>query len=145
MLAIQYNDEIILIDGGLGFPRQNMPGIDFSIPNVGYLAGKEAMVKAWFFSHGHLDHIGAVPFIMNKVGDPDVYAAPLTKALLLKRMEEFKDRKPLAIEEFKASYEVSADKCFKHKARRITRSIPDDLLFETKVFAGTEFVTGFKF
>ena len=65
MLAIQYNDEIILIDGGLGFPRQNMPGIDFSIPNVGYLAGKEDMVKAWFFSHGHFDYIGAIPFVLN--------------------------------------------------------------------------------
>ncbi len=137
MVAIQYNDEIILIDGGLGFPRQNMPGIDFSIPNVGYLAGKENMVLAWFFSHGHLDHIGAVPFIQNKVGDPDVYAAPLTKALLLKRMEEFKDRKPLDIEEFKAGEEVSVGKHFKVKAHRISHSIPDDLLFEIKTPVGT--------
>ena len=137
MVAIQYNDEIILIDGGLGFPRQNMPGIDFSIPNVGYLTGKENMVLAWFFSHGHLDHIGAVPFIQNKIGDPDVYAAPLTKALLLKRMEEFKDRKPLDIEEFKAGEEVSVGKHFKVKAHRISHSIPDDLLFEIKTPVGT--------
>ncbi len=137
MVAIQYNDEIILIDGGLGFPRQNMPGIDFSIPNVGYLAGKEHMVQAWFFSHGHLDHIGAVPFIQNKVGDPDVYAAPLTKALLMKRMEEFKDRKPLDIEEFKAGDEASVGKYFKVKAHRISHSVPDDLMFEIKTPVGT--------
>ncbi len=137
MAAIQYNDEIILIDGGLGFPRQNMPGIDFSIPNVGYLAGKEQMVQAWFFSHGHLDHIGAVPFIQNKVGDPDVYAAPLTRALIIRRMEEFKDRKPLDIEEFKAGDEVSVGKYFKVKAHRINHSIPDALLFEITTPIGT--------
>ena len=137
MCAIQYNDEIILIDGGLGFPRQNMPGIDFSIPNIGYLAGKENMILGWFFSHGHLDHIGAVPFIMHKVGDPDVYAAPLTKALLMKRMEEYKDRKPLDIEEFKDGDEVSVGKYFKVKAHRISHSVPDDLMFEIKTPVGT--------
>ena len=137
MVCIQYNDEIILIDGGLGFPRQNMPGIDFSIPNVGYLAGKEHMVKAWFFTHGHLDHIGAVPFIMNKVGDPDVYAAPLTKALLMRRMDEFKDKKPLDIDEMKAGDEVSVGEYFKVKAHRINHSIPDDLLFEIRTPVGT--------
>ncbi len=137
MTAIQYNEEIILIDGGLGFPRQNMPGIDFSIPNIGYLTGKEHMIQAWFFSHGHLDHIGAVPFIMHKVGDPDVYAAPLTKALLMKRMEEYKDRKPLDIDEFKAGEEVSVGQYFKVKAHRISHSVPDDLMFEIKTPVGT--------
>lgn len=137
MTAIQYNDEIILIDGGLGFPRQNMPGIDFSIPNVGYLAGKEKMIQAWFFSHGHLDHIGAVPFIREKVGDPDVYAAPLTRALIIRRMEEFKDKKPLDIDEFKAGDEVSVGRYFKVKAHRINHSVPDDLMFEIRTPVGT--------
>ena len=136
MVCIQYNDEIILVDGGLGFPRQNMPGIDFSIPNVGYLAGKEDMVQAWFFSHGHLDHIGAVPFISNKIGDPDVYAAPLTRALIMRRMDEFKDRKKFDIDEFKAGQEVSAGRYFKVRAHRINHSIPDDLLFEIKIPVG---------
>jgi len=137
MVAIQYNDEIILIDGGLGFPRQNMPGIDFSIPNIGYLAGKENMIKAWFFSHGHLDHIGATPFLIEKVGDPDIYAAPLTRALILRRMEEFKDKKTPVIDEFKAGEEISAGNNFKVKAHRINHSIPDDLLFEIKTPIGT--------
>ncbi len=137
MTAIQYNDEIILIDGGLGFPRLNMPGIDFSIPNVGYLAGKEDMVKAWFFSHGHLDHIGAVPLIRDRVGDPDVYAAPLTKALIMRRMEEFKDKKPLDIDEIKAGEEVRVSENITVKAHRINHSIPDDLMFEIKTPVGT--------
>ena len=136
MLAIQYNNEILLIDGGLGFPRQNMPGIDFSIPNISYLAGKEHMVKAWFFSHGHLDHIGAVPFLVHKVGNPDVYAAPLTKALILRRMEEFKDKKLPGINEFNAGDEVSVGKYFKVKGHRINHSVPDDLLFEIKTPVG---------
>lgn len=136
MACIQYNDEIILLDGGLGFPRQNMPGIDFSIPNVSYLDDKKDMIHAMFFSHGHMDHIGAVPFIRDRIGDPDVYAAPLTKALIMKRMDEFKDKKPLDIYDMKPGDEVKVGQYFTVKAHRITHSIPDDLLFEIRTPVG---------
>src|SRR3990167_6389188 len=94
MSAVQYDDEIILIDAGISFPNEQMPGIDFILPNVGYLIGKEHMVKAMFFTHGHMDHTGALPFILDKIGDPDFYAAALTRALIIKRLEEYKERKP---------------------------------------------------
>src|SRR3989344_547784 len=60
MSAVQYDDEIILIDAGISFPNEQLPGIDFILPNVGYLHGKEHMVKAMFFTHGHMDHTGAL-------------------------------------------------------------------------------------
>ena len=92
MSAIQYDDEIILIDAGISFPNEQMPGIDFILPNVGYLQGKEHMIKAMFFTHGHMDHIGALPFVLDRIGDPDFYAAPLTRPILITRLEEYKDR-----------------------------------------------------
>lgn len=146
MSAIQYDDEIILIDAGVRFPREDMPGIDFIIPNVGYLDDKKHMVKAMFFTHGHMDHIGALPFIRDKIGDPDMYAAPLTKAILLKRQDDFKYQKPLEINEIKAGEEVKISDKLTVKVLRINHSIPDDLEIVIKTPVGNVVHTSdFKF
>ncbi|HXK40997.1 MAG TPA: ribonuclease J [Candidatus Paceibacterota bacterium] len=127
MSAVQYDDEIILIDAGISFPNEQMPGIDFILPNVGYLAGKEHMVKAMFFTHGHMDHTGALPFILDKIGDPDFYAAALTRALIIKRLEEYKDRKPVNIIQIEAGDEIKISDKLSVKVLRVSHSIPDDL------------------
>lgn len=127
MSVIQYDDEIILIDAGISFPNEQMPGIDFILPNVGYLQGREHMVKAMFFTHGHMDHIGALPFVLNKIGDPDFYAAPLTRAILIKRLEEYKDRKPVNIIQIEAGDEIKVSDKLSVKLVRVSHSIPDDL------------------
>src|SRR3989338_2679270 len=127
MSAIQYDNEIILIDAGVRFGDEKMPGIDFIIPNPGYLEEKEHMVKAMFFTHGHMDHIGALPFVLDKIGDPDFYAAPLTKAILMKRLEEFKDRKPIDIMTIQPGEEIKISDKLTVKVLRINHSIPDDL------------------
>src|SRR3990167_11355280 len=89
MSAIQYDDEIILIDAGVRFAEEDMPGIDFIIPNTKWLEDKKDKVKAMFFTHGHMDHFGALPFVRDKIGDPDIYAAPLTRAIIIKRQDDF--------------------------------------------------------
>jgi len=127
MSAIQYDDEIILIDAGVRFPETDMPGIDFIIPNTDYLNDKRHMVKAMFFSHGHMDHIGGLPYILDKIGDPDIYAAPLTKAILMKRLSEFKDRKIPQIDEVKAGDVIKVSDKLSVELLRINHSIPDDL------------------
>ncbi|HEY4520350.1 MAG TPA: ribonuclease J, partial [Candidatus Paceibacterota bacterium] len=138
MSAVQYDDEIVLIDAGVRFPESNeMPGIDFIIPNVDYLADKKQMVKAMFITHGHLDHIGALPFVRDKIGDPDVYAAPLTRAMVLKRMEEFKHIKPLDIYEIKPGDEIKISEKLSVKVLRINHSIPDDLEIIVKTPVGS--------
>ena len=137
MSAVQYDDEIILIDAGVRFPREDMPGIDFIIPNTGYLDDKKHMVKAMFFTHGHMDHIGALPFIRDSIGDPDIYAAPLTRAILVKRQDDFKFQKPLEINEIKAGDEVKVSDKLTVKVLRINHSIPDDLEIVIKTPAGT--------
>src|SRR3990167_7861964 len=138
MSAIQYDDEIVLIDAGVRFPESDeMPGIDFIIPNVEYLADKKHMIKAMFFTHGHLDHIGALPFVRDKIGEPDVYAAPLTKAILMKRMDEFKHLRPLDIHQIEAGDEIKVSDKILVKVLRISHSIPDDLAIAIKTPAGT--------
>src|SRR3990167_9098532 len=89
MSAIQYDNDIILIDAGVRFAEEDMPGIDFIIPNTKWLEDKKDKVKAMFFTHGHMDHFGALPFVRDKIGDPDIYAAPLTRAIIIKRQDDF--------------------------------------------------------
>lgn len=138
MSAIQYDDEIVLIDAGVRFPESDeMPGIDFIIPNVEYLADKKNMVKAMFFTHGHLDHIGALPFVRDKIGDPDVYAAPLTKALIMRRLDEFKLLRPLEINQIEAGETIRVSDKISVKVLRINHSIPDDLVIAVKTPVGT--------
>jgi len=146
MSAVQYDDEIILIDAGVRFPREDMPGIDFIIPNAGYLDDKKHMVKAMFFTHGHMDHIGALPFMRDRIGDPDIYAAPLTKAILIKRQDDFKFQNPLEINEIKAGDEIKVSDKLTVKVLRINHSIPDDLEIVIKTPIGTVVHTSdFKF
>src|SRR3990167_1935641 len=64
MTLIEYGDDIILIDVGLQFPEEDMPGIDYIIPNISYLKGKEKTIKGVIISHGHYDHIGAIPYLV---------------------------------------------------------------------------------
>jgi len=147
MSAVQYDDEIVLIDAGVRFPEAGeTPGIDFIIPNVEYLADKKDMVKAMFFTHGHLDHIGALPFVREKIGDPDCYAAPLTKAIIAKRMDEFKHLRPLEIHQVEAGEIIKVSDKITVKVLRINHSIPDDLVIAIKTPVGTVMHTSdFKF
>ena len=146
MSAVQYDDEIILIDAGVRFGDEKMPGIDFIIPNPGYLEGREHMVKAMFFTHGHMDHVGAFPFVLDRIGEPDFYAAPLTRALLMKRLDEFKDRGPVDIMTINPGEEVKISDKLSVKVLRINHSIPDDLEIVIKTPIGNVVHTSdFKF
>jgi ribonuclease J len=136
MSAIQYDNEIIIIDAGVRFGDEKMPGIDFIIPNTDYLKDKQDMIKAMFFTHGHLDHIGAFPFIRNRIGDPDIYAAPLTKAILLKRQDDYKDQEIPKINLIHSGDVIKVSQNISVKALRINHSIPDDLAYVISTPAG---------
>ncbi len=88
MTVFEYGDDIVILDMGIQFPEEDMPGIDFIIPNVSYLRGKKKNIRGVIFSHGHLDHIGAAPFLLKKLGYPVIMGRDLTIALIKKRMEE---------------------------------------------------------
>ncbi|MBI5467248.1 MAG: ribonuclease J, partial [Candidatus Kerfeldbacteria bacterium] len=85
---IQYRKEIIIIDIGLQFPEDDMPGVDYIIPDLSYLNGKEKMIRAVVVTHGHYDHIGGVPHWVPKLGNPPIYASDLTCAMLQKKMDD---------------------------------------------------------
>ncbi len=73
MTVFEYGQDIVILDMGLQFPEQDMPGIDYVIPNTEYLKGKEKNIRAVIFSHGHLDHIGGRAYFAKKTGIPTGY------------------------------------------------------------------------
>ncbi len=86
---IEYKNDIILIDMGLQFPDEDMPGVDYIIPNMSYLKGKEKNVRGVIITHGHYDHIGAIPHVVPNIGNPIVYALPIAAAIVKKRQTDF--------------------------------------------------------
>ncbi len=90
MTVFEYDRDIVIVDMGLQFPEEDMPGIDYIIPNIKYLAGKEKNIRGIVFTHGHLDHVGAAPILLEKLGYPPIIGRPLTIALIKGRQEDYK-------------------------------------------------------
>lgn len=87
MTAFEYNNEIIVVDAGLTFPGDDLPGIDVVIPDFTYLINNKEKIKAIILTHGHEDHIGALPFVLEQIKAP-VYGSRLTLALVENKMRE---------------------------------------------------------
>jgi len=90
MTVFEYQNDIVILDMGVQFPEEDMPGIDYVIPNTRYLVGKEKNIRGVIFSHGHLDHIGAAPILLEKLGNPQIIGMDLTLALIKHRQEDSK-------------------------------------------------------
>lgn len=98
MTLFEWEKKILIIDIGLRFPEESMPGIDYIIPNASYLEEKNKNVVGIVFTHGHYDHIGAVPYLIKKIGfDVPMFAGALTRGIILKRQEEFPEQPKLKI------------------------------------------------
>ncbi len=89
MTLFEYGGDIIILDMGLQFPEEDMPGIDYIIPNISYLKGKEKNIRGVILSHGHLDHIGAAPILLRQLGYPPAVGRDMTLAMVKKKMEDF--------------------------------------------------------
>ena len=89
MTVFEYGNDIVILDMGIQFPEEDMPGIDYIIPNVDYLKGKEKNIRGVIFSHGHLDHIGAAPILLEKLGNPPIVGRDLTLAMVKHRQEDY--------------------------------------------------------
>jgi ribonuclease J len=88
-MFFEYKNEIILVDVGLQFPEDETPGIDYIIPNTAYLEKKKENIQGIILTHGHYDHIGALPHLLARLGNPPIYATSITKAIIEKRQEDF--------------------------------------------------------
>ncbi len=92
MIVFELGSDIVIIDMGSQFPEEDMHGIDYIIPNISSLKGKEKNIRAVIITHGHLDHIGAAPHLLPKLGNPLVIAAPMTIALIKRQIENYHEK-----------------------------------------------------
>ncbi len=142
MSLIEYENEIIIIDMGLMFPDEDMPGIDYIIPNTEYLEDKKDWIKGVFITHGHYDHIGAIPHIMPKIGNPPMFMGKMTAGLVRRRQKEYKNSSNLQIQEIDENRNISMGKNFKVEFLRVNHSIPDCFAIIVHTPVGTIVHTG---
>lgn len=126
MMLLEYGEAILIIDMGLGFPDEDMPGIDFTIPNISYLKGKEKNISAIVITHGHYDHVGAIPYLAGQIGNPIIYASPLTQAIITRRQDDFPSQPKLKIQQVKDGSRIKTGP-FSVEFFRMNHNIPDNL------------------
>ncbi|MBM3281205.1 MAG: ribonuclease J [Candidatus Harrisonbacteria bacterium] len=127
MCFFEYDDEIVIIDAGLQFPEETTPGIDFIIPNVNYLERNKHKIRALIITHGHYDHTGAIPYVLPKLGNPTVYMAPITKEMVAKRHEEFRNLPKLDAMVVNPGDKVSFGKYFQAEFFTLDHTVPDTI------------------
>ncbi|MFA6551113.1 MAG: MBL fold metallo-hydrolase, partial [Patescibacteria group bacterium] len=88
--VFEYGNDIVILDMGIQFPDEDMLGIDYIIPNAASLENKKDKIRGVIFSHGHLDHIGAAPMMLEQLGNPTIIGRQLTLALIKNRQEDYK-------------------------------------------------------
>lgn len=124
MTAVEFGGDIVVIDIGFQFKDENTPGIDYILPNTKYLEERANRIKAVIITHGHLDHIGGIPYIMPRIGNPPLYTRLLTSVLIQKRQEEFPHVPKLDITVVEKNQTISIG-AFKVKFFAVTHTIPD--------------------
>jgi ribonuclease J len=128
MMLLEWQRKILICDMGFRMPEEDMPGIDYIVPNASYLKDKKKNVLGVVFTHGHYDHIGAVPYLIEKVWSPslEIYASPLTRGIILKRQGDFPNQPKLDITEVKDGSKAKIGP-FKIEFFRQNHNIPDNL------------------
>lgn len=125
MTIVEYKDEVIIIDMGFQFPSEETPGIDYIIPDTSYLQKKKRNIKGVFITHGHLDHIGGIPYMMERLGNPPMYASYLTSLLIRKRQDEFPSLPTLDLKIVNKDSKVKVGKYLSVRFFRVTHTIPE--------------------
>jgi len=126
MTVIEYQDDIIVIDAGIEFSDEDTPGIDYILPNTKYLEERKDKIRALVITHGHLDHIGAIPYIIDRLGNPPIYTREFGSMLIQKRQEEFSHLPKLNLQIIGAQDgTIAISKNLKLKFFGLTHSIPD--------------------
>lgn len=143
MNIIETKDDIIVVDAGFQFVSEdsNAPGVQYILPNTQYLEERRHKIRALVITHGHLDHIGGIPFIMERIGNPPIYTQYLTSLMVLKRQEEFPHMAPIDMKVIREgeSFTVGSTKI---KTFRVTHSIPDAMGICVETKHGDVVVTG---
>ncbi|MFY9175370.1 MAG: ribonuclease J [Peptococcia bacterium] len=139
MLALRYEDEIIVIDAGLMFPEEELLGIDIVIPDFTYLVENQALIRGIFLTHGHEDHIGALPYVLKEINVP-VYGTKLTLGLLASKLKE-NNVTNIKLNTIRPRDIIKLG-CFKVEVFRVSHSIPDAVGFGIHTPVGIVLHTG---
>lgn len=145
MMVFEYEQDVVIVDAGFQFPEEDMLGIDYVIPDISYLENRTERIRGLIITHGHLDHIGAIPYILPKLNFPPVYATRLTLGLIRKRLEEFGIKEKARLHEIDPAKQNILGR-FKADWFRVNHSIPDGVGVILHTPAGIVVHTGdFKF
>ena len=139
--VFEYENEMIVVDCGLSFPEDDMLGIDLVIPDITYLERNIDKIKGLVITHGHEDHIGAVPYLLKKINIP-IYATKLTVGLIKNKLEEHKLLRSTKLHEVNQGQTIKLGKKFKVEFIRSSHSIPDSVMLAITTPAGTVLHTG---
>ncbi len=134
MTVVEFRGNIIVIDAGIQFTDDDTPGIDYILPNVKYLEERKDKIKALVITHGHLDHIGGIPYLISRLGNPPIYTREFGALLIKKRQEEFPHLPPLDIRIVSADDKaIPLTPDLKVRFFGLTHSIPDStgIIIET--------------
>jgi len=146
MHVYEYGGEILIVDCGIGFPDETMPGVDILIPDISYLQDKKDRIKGILITHGHEDHFGAIPYVLPKLGRVPIYAAPLVKGFIkagLKDRVNIENADLREIDLSQPSFNIGSFEIFPF---RVNHSIPDALGFIIQTPVGRiAHVSDFKF
>ena len=142
--AIEYGEDIIVVDLGLGFPGPDLFGVDYTLPDVTYLEKNKDKIRGLIITHGHLDHIGGIPYLIKKIGNPPIFATKLTVGLIQDRLKESSiTGVKTKIINTKESFSLGV---FKINPFHVVHNIPDSVGFSIETPLGMIIHTGdFKF
>ena len=140
LTVYEYGGDIIVVDCGLGFPDDDMYGVDIVIPDVTYLVRNKTRIRGIVLTHGHEDHIGALPYVMREISAP-VFATPLTAGLTQLKLAEH-DLLRTTVLEIKKPGDTIRLGCFKVEFIHVNHSIPDTVSLAIKTPVGMIIHTG---
>jgi ribonuclease J len=141
MMAIEYGNDIVVVDAGLMFPDEEMLGVDLVLPDTTYLADKLDRIRGILITHGHEDHIGGLPYVLPRLGFPPVYSAKLTIGLIAVKLKEQRILERATLIEVEPGQTISLGQ-LRVSSVRLNHSIPDALAIVVKTPAGTVVHTG---
>lgn len=141
MTAIEFNDDIIIIDCGMSFPEDYMLGIDAVIPDFSFLELNRDKIRALFLTHGHDDHIGSIPYFLRKFKEVPVYGTGLTLGLVGNKLMNFDDLADADLRRIFAGDTIEVGS-FKVQAIKVNHSVADSVAFAVRTQMGTLVFTG---